>query len=283
MQIFLFVLILFTLCMFIAGGAMHGYFAIKFWQLRKRKVAGDRDAMNEWDKLLKISMKVGYIVIGSLIALLIATYWFYSTLDLASHRYVCAKDAKQCPDGSYVGRTGPKCEFSACPELKSDFNQIDASTWKTYRNEKYGFEMLIPSEFTISSSLEHCRSFLFGPMSNDGNDIAGCILGTSNDYTNWLLILGLNAREKTWISEQYDKRVKFANEHQQFDMLSCAIKNAENVIQKIEYVFCSGEGGPGVWAHIKGKNDYYFVMVEGFGSFKNIEGVNIALLSLKEI
>lgn len=27
----------------------------------------------------------------------------------------CTADAKKCPDGSYVGRTGPKCEFAACP------------------------------------------------------------------------------------------------------------------------------------------------------------------------
>jgi hypothetical protein len=27
----------------------------------------------------------------------------------------CTMDAKQCPDGSYVGRTGPKCEFAPCP------------------------------------------------------------------------------------------------------------------------------------------------------------------------
>ena len=27
----------------------------------------------------------------------------------------CTQDAKQCPDGSYVSRTGPKCEFAACP------------------------------------------------------------------------------------------------------------------------------------------------------------------------
>ena len=26
----------------------------------------------------------------------------------------CTMDAKQCPDGSYVGRTGPNCEF-VCP------------------------------------------------------------------------------------------------------------------------------------------------------------------------
>lgn len=27
----------------------------------------------------------------------------------------CTADARICPDGSYVGRAGPKCEFSACP------------------------------------------------------------------------------------------------------------------------------------------------------------------------
>ncbi|MCG2690202.1 hypothetical protein L6252_02905 [Candidatus Parcubacteria bacterium] len=27
----------------------------------------------------------------------------------------CAQDALQCPDGSYVSRTGPNCEFAECP------------------------------------------------------------------------------------------------------------------------------------------------------------------------
>lgn len=27
---------------------------------------------------------------------------------------ICTMDAKMCPDGSYVGRTGPNCEF-VCP------------------------------------------------------------------------------------------------------------------------------------------------------------------------
>lgn len=27
----------------------------------------------------------------------------------------CTQEAKLCPDGSYVGRSGPNCEFSACP------------------------------------------------------------------------------------------------------------------------------------------------------------------------
>jgi hypothetical protein len=29
---------------------------------------------------------------------------------------VCTQEAMLCPDGSYVSRTGPNCEFAACPE-----------------------------------------------------------------------------------------------------------------------------------------------------------------------
>jgi plastocyanin len=27
---------------------------------------------------------------------------------------ICTQDARQCPDGSYVGRIGPYCDFAAC-------------------------------------------------------------------------------------------------------------------------------------------------------------------------
>ena len=32
---------------------------------------------------------------------------------------ICTMDAMMCPDGSYVGRSGPMCEFK-CPELSTD-------------------------------------------------------------------------------------------------------------------------------------------------------------------
>jgi len=32
----------------------------------------------------------------------------------------CTLEAKLCPDGSAVGRTGPKCEFAECPVEKTD-------------------------------------------------------------------------------------------------------------------------------------------------------------------
>ena len=40
---------------------------------------------------------------------------------------ICTLEAKQCPDGTYVGREGPNCEFAKCPgkTLKSDTQPID--------------------------------------------------------------------------------------------------------------------------------------------------------------
>lgn len=34
---------------------------------------------------------------------------------IAMEAVMCTMDAKQCPDGSFVSRTGPNCEFAPCP------------------------------------------------------------------------------------------------------------------------------------------------------------------------
>lgn len=40
----------------------------------------------------------------------------------------CTMEAKMCPDGSAVGRTGPRCEFAACPGEAVGEARIGAST-----------------------------------------------------------------------------------------------------------------------------------------------------------
>ena len=38
----------------------------------------------------------------------------------------CTEEAKICPDGSAVGRTGPNCEFAICPTLNSLMSEAEA-------------------------------------------------------------------------------------------------------------------------------------------------------------
>ncbi|MDP3735123.1 MAG: hypothetical protein Q8R39_01695 [bacterium] len=96
----------------------------------------------------------------------------------------CTEEAKLCPDGSTVGRTGPNCEFAACPSPEIIFGKkaeelcgpqppaecgpgtalgcytkskkwscypemtgFDTSDWKTYRSEEYGFEVRYPQQW----------------------------------------------------------------------------------------------------------------------------------------
>jgi len=62
-------------------------------------------------------------------------------------RTACTQEAKLCPDGkTSVGRTGPNCEFAACP---SGSDRVDTSNWKIYREEMRGFEMQYPRDWFL--------------------------------------------------------------------------------------------------------------------------------------
>jgi len=56
------------------------------------------------------------ILILAVVVVAIAGYFYYSSKwEDKPEQVFCTMEAKLCPDGSYVGRTGPKCEFTACP------------------------------------------------------------------------------------------------------------------------------------------------------------------------
>jgi hypothetical protein len=40
----------------------------------------------------------------------------FSSVVAAGESVACTEEAKVCPDGSAVGRTGPDCAFAPCPE-----------------------------------------------------------------------------------------------------------------------------------------------------------------------
>ncbi len=53
-------------------------------------------------------------------------------------RVACTMEAKMCPDGSYVGRSGPICEFAQCPDV------VIPSGWKTSTNTNAGISFAYP-------------------------------------------------------------------------------------------------------------------------------------------
>ncbi len=78
--------------------------------------------------IFKSKILIGFVLISTLISFLIGGIMLGKnnlsseeissptpTLTPEPDKTVCTQEAKLCPDGSYVGRSGPKCEFAACP------------------------------------------------------------------------------------------------------------------------------------------------------------------------
>ena len=59
------------------------------------------------------------ITIGFLVLVVIGTSVFLIS-EKEPMQIACTEEAKICPDGSAVGRTGPNCEFEACPPVEQD-------------------------------------------------------------------------------------------------------------------------------------------------------------------
>jgi hypothetical protein len=65
--------------------------------------------------------------------------WFGLKLITEEEPVACTTDAKQCPDGSYVGRIPPECDFAPCPgetewsAIKQAITNREAeSVWQTH-------------------------------------------------------------------------------------------------------------------------------------------------------
>lgn len=57
-----------------------------------------------------------FIATVVIVVLVSAVVWIAGVREaVAPSGQVCTMEAKMCPDGSAVGRTGPNCEFAACP------------------------------------------------------------------------------------------------------------------------------------------------------------------------
>lgn len=61
----------------------------------------------------------------------------------------CTQEAKLCPDGSAVGRTGPNCEFGECSM------SYNISNGKLYRNSTVGYEFKYPEFWQVTEENDY--------------------------------------------------------------------------------------------------------------------------------
>ncbi|KKR80855.1 MAG: hypothetical protein UU73_C0002G0160 [Candidatus Daviesbacteria bacterium GW2011_GWA1_41_61] len=61
----------------------------------------------------------------------------------------CTQEAKQCPDGSFVGRSGPNCEFAPCPSPTPSQTPDETASWKAYINHQNAFSIQYPQAVII--------------------------------------------------------------------------------------------------------------------------------------
>lgn len=90
------------------------------------------------------------LIVAGILALAGGIYFWQKSE--APEQAACTLEAKVCPDGASVGRTGPDCEFAACPSTATSTvgNSNASSTasaadvWKRYVNKQYGFTVDFP-------------------------------------------------------------------------------------------------------------------------------------------
>lgn len=80
-----------------------------------------------------------------------------SPLSQSPAQVACPQDAKICPDGTTVGRTGPACEFAPCPSEASCEGGpcptpqtqpvLTKPGWQVYQNSQYGFTISYPQNY----------------------------------------------------------------------------------------------------------------------------------------
>ena len=139
-------------------------------------------------------MKKPYIIILVLLAVGILSYFVF-TIDLeepkqAEEQNFCTMDALICPDGSGVGRSGPKCEFEACQNRESFTGKL------TQQGED--FFLVVPAPEYEDGEVTYAMPLKFSRVSN--------VLGTLLDKNVKIKgaftvgnILGVDTIEETTI------------------------------------------------------------------------------------
>jgi hypothetical protein len=113
---------------------------------------------------INILIIIGLVLLAGIVGYLMRNQGFYSgSIPPQSPESVgCTQEAKQCPDGSYVTREGPNCDFAKCPEINPSPTPNSKLNWTRYREDgtcppgyiDYG----IPLQCVTPEYMEYCKT-----------------------------------------------------------------------------------------------------------------------------
>jgi hypothetical protein len=165
-----------------------------------------------------MKQRLPFIAVGILVLIAGALYVSYGTViqpgggQNTEEEVFCTMDAKMCPDGSYVGRTGPKCEFAPCP----------SASIQTYSNDTYGISFSYPDYYLVTErelgngERDHFSLTLMQkgdaniPPNSDGPAVISLDI-----YQNNLDTLGI----ERWLKEHNASNFKLSNgQYQTFEL-----------------------------------------------------------------
>lgn len=87
--------------------------------------------------------------IAGLVLILVGSVIYLVAVQKSSPKEVaCTQEAKQCPDGSWVSRSGPNCDFAPCPTSTPD----ETANWETWKDNKLNYEFKYPSDWEVGDS-----------------------------------------------------------------------------------------------------------------------------------
>ncbi len=75
------------------------------------------------NNLLTPLFALNFLLIGGVAGFYLAKSSLLDQLKPKPKEVACTMEVKTCPDGSYVGRSGPACEFASCPTPDQSISQ----------------------------------------------------------------------------------------------------------------------------------------------------------------